>query len=148
MSGLPCRAWLIGAGLLGIAGAGVVGCSDPQGPELIIRLAVLEFDPSQGSLPSDSAFGGNNVIVINGGFEAPCIITASQVFGDVRRDSVEVIFGLSFELGTAGCAAGISAFEYEAVLGPFDDGTYRIEVRHVWPGQGAFVSLRDTVDVS
>ena len=97
--------------LAGVVALSLSGCGgDSTGPEeLLLSFTAEIFDPSQGSLPSDAAQGGEGTITITGGLQAPCLAQASDVKGEAQREGLALLLQVTVEPEGA-CTPGISAF--------------------------------------
>ncbi len=133
--------------LLGVLALSAWGCSggDPTGPDLLLSFAVERFDPRQGSLPSDTAEGGDGTITVRGGLQTPCLAHPSDLKGMAQKEGFTLFLQIRLELAVA-CTPGVQAFTYEALLGNLESGTYHLIVTNVFLNQSGYVTLE--VDVS
>ncbi len=137
---------MILGGVVALSALGCGGEPSGPGPDLLLSFTAENFDPSQGSLPSDAAQGGAGTITITGGLQAPCLVQASDLKGEAQREGFTLLVQVTVEPEGA-CTPGISAFTYEALLGNLESGTYPLTVNHVFSVGVGYVALETSVVV-
>ncbi len=137
---------MILGGVVALIALGCGGEPSGPGPDLLLSFTAENFNPSQGSLPSDAAQGGAGTITITGGLQAPCLAQASDLQGEAQREGSTLLFQVSVE-PEGDCTPGISAFTYEALLGNLESGTYALKVNHVFSVGVGYVALETSVVV-
>ncbi len=137
---------MILGGVVALCALGCGGEPSGPGPDLLLSFTAENFDPSQGSLPSDAAQGGVGTITITGGLQAPCLVQASDVKGAAQREGFTLLVQVTVEPEGA-CTPGISAFTYEALLGNLESGTYPLTVNHVFSVGVGYVALETSIVV-